>query len=380
MPTKSLPKYALITLFICAVLSVVFYYSNALNSVAILFLGALLGATLNYFHFGFSSSFRTLIGQHRTLGMRAIIMMLGIAVLLFFPFLLLGDINGQTYTGLVRPLSLGVIVGAVMFGVGMQIGCGCTSGTLNKLGQLQTLAIPTLLFMIVGGTLASASFEHWRHWPTLPPFAFQTEFDWYTGLSIQLLMLSTAYLLFHWIEKKRHGSAEPLYHQKAPKHLHPFASAAILLAMLNTILFGLTGTPWSIATIFPYWGVQLIELLSIPIDWSFWEYTMENHNQFARGLFANQVSLTTMGVIIGALVVSLIHPRDKVPLSANNMLASAIGGLLMGYGAVLASGCNIGALFSGIASGSLHGWVWFACALIGNYVGLKLRHGLFKLN
>jgi len=45
----------------------------------------------------------------------------------------------------------------------------------------------------------------------------------------------------------------------------------------------------------------------------------------------------------------------------------------MGYGARLAGGCNIGAYFSGIASFSLHGWVWGVVALLGTYAGLKLR-------
>jgi uncharacterized membrane protein YedE/YeeE len=45
----------------------------------------------------------------------------------------------------------------------------------------------------------------------------------------------------------------------------------------------------------------------------------------------------------------------------------------MGYGARLAFGCNIGALFSGIASGSLHGWLWMAAALAGTALGVPLR-------
>ncbi|MDP5009120.1 MAG: YeeE/YedE thiosulfate transporter family protein, partial [Glaciimonas sp.] len=39
----------------------------------------------------------------------------------------------------------------------------------------------------------------------------------------------------------------------------------------------------------------------------------------------------------------------------------------------LSYGCNIGAYFSGIASSSLHGWVWFVLALIGSYVGIWAR-------
>src|SRR3970040_1093321 len=53
--------------------------------------------------------------------------------------------------------------------------------------------------------------------------------------------------------------------------------------------------------------------------------------------------------------------------------ASRVGGLLLGYGARIAFGCNIGAYVSGIASTSLHGWLWGVGALIGTPVGVYLR-------
>jgi hypothetical protein len=46
---------------------------------------------------------------------------------------------------------------------------------------------------------------------------------------------------------------------------------------------------------------------------------------------------------------------------------------MLGYGARIAYGCNIGAYFSGIASSSVHGWVWFASAFAGNMLGTRLR-------
>jgi hypothetical protein len=55
------------------------------------------------------------------------------------------------------------------------------------------------------------------------------------------------------------------------------------------------------------------------------------------------------------------------------LLAAILGGLLMGYGARLAFGCNIGAFFSGVASFSLHGWLWIVFALLGTWIGVKLR-------
>jgi len=43
------------------------------------------------------------------------------------------------------------------------------------------------------------------------------------------------------------------------------------------------------------------------------------------------------------------------------------------FGARMAGGCNIGAYFSGVASFSLHGWLWGAAAIVGTYVGVPLR-------
>jgi hypothetical protein len=45
----------------------------------------------------------------------------------------------------------------------------------------------------------------------------------------------------------------------------------------------------------------------------------------------------------------------------------------MGYSARMAFGCNVGAYLGGIASASVHGWVWFALAFAGSIVGVRIR-------
>ena len=55
------------------------------------------------------------------------------------------------------------------------------------------------------------------------------------------------------------------------------------------------------------------------------------------------------------------------------LISATIGGLLMGIGARLSFGCNIGAFLGGTASGSLHGWIWFAMAFVGTYFGIIYR-------
>ncbi len=353
--------------------------NSQLFTFNLILIGALLGASLNYFQFGFSSSFRSSITEKRTAGMRSIIWLLAIAILLFAPLLALQAWHEQTFTGFIRPLSLAIPLGAFIFGIGMQIGCGCTSGTLNRVGQLQAMSFSTLLFMIIGGSLAAMTFADWNQLPVFEPFAFQRQFGWALGLLIQLLLLAFLYLLLKRLEQRHHQDYQPLIAKQHFLKTHPFLAAAISLAFLNASLLFISGTPWSISSVFPYWGTSLIDLFGLSIDWTFWDYTMENSTRMNQGLFENTVSLTTIGVILGAFIASLIHPRIKVKISAKALAASMIGGTIMGFGAVMASGCNIGAFFSGIASGSLHGWVWLVFALFGNMLGLMIRKQVFNI-
>lgn len=364
----------LISLFISGALE----KSTTLFAIVLVVIGALLGATLNFFYFGFSSGFRSFISNRKTIGLRAIIVMLAVAILLFTPLLATQSINGQDYHGFIRPLSLSIPIGAFIFGIGMQISCGCTSGTLNRLGQLQPLALPTLVFMIIGGSIAAATFGSWSQLPAIEPIAFQHHFSWPLALTIQVLILAALWLFLLRLEKNRHGKVEPLFSFRGKTIKHPFLGAALSLAMLNALLFLISGSPWSISSVFPFWGTKAIDFLSIPIDWGFWDYALENQTQINLGILENPVSLTTIGVITGALLITLTRERVREKCAKKALFASSLGGLIMGYSAVLASGCNIGAFFSGIASGSLHGWVWFLFAFIGNVIGVQIRMRYLK--
>jgi hypothetical protein len=80
-------------------------------------------------------------------------------------------------------------------------------------------------------------------------------------------------------------------------------------------------------------------------------------------------------MILGAMATAAIRRRfDDGPWpSRRSLAAAATGGLLIGWGARLGFGCNIGAFVGGVASGLLHGWVWLAAALAGSAPGIRLR-------
>ena len=81
------------------------------------------------------------------------------------------------------------------------------------------------------------------------------------------------------------------------------------------------------------------------------------------------------GIVLGALLAAALAGKFKPEwrIAPRSLAAAVIGGLLLGYGARLAYGCNIGAYFSGIASSSLHGWLWLVAALGGSILGTRLR-------
>ena len=93
---------------------------------AMLFLvGGVIGLLLYHASFGFTSAWRVFIADRRGTGLRAQMLMLAAACLLFFPGLASGTpIFTDSVRGNVDPLGLSVAAGAFLFGIGMQLGSG----------------------------------------------------------------------------------------------------------------------------------------------------------------------------------------------------------------------------------------------------------------
>ena len=83
------------------------------------------------------------------------------------------------------------------------------------------------------------------------------------------------------------------------------------------------------------------------------------------------VDVIILGALVAAWMAGRFAPVWNVP--PRSLAAAIVGGILLGYGARIAYGCNIGAYFSGIASGSLHGWLWLVAAFGGSAIGTRLR-------
>jgi len=155
----------------------------------------------------------------------------------------------------------------------------------------------------------------------------------------------------------------------------PYWVGAILLGLGNILVFIVTAAPWGVTTAFVFWGAWIFQLFGgHPESWSFFTMQPAMMNALKTGFLSHGMSILNVGIIVGAFLsaASASQFRIKKIKAGRQVLAALIGGLLMGYGARIAFGCNVGAYFSGIASMSLHGWIYGIFIFLGAYIGSKL--------
>lgn len=341
-------------------------------------LGALLGMTLYHAAFGFTSAWRVFIADGRGAGLRAQMLMLAVGVLLFFPALSAGTLFGHPVAGEVAPVGVSVLIGAFIFGIGMQLGGGCASGMLYTVGGGSTRMVVTLIAFVVGSVVGTAHLPFWSALPHLQPISLVKTLGAGPAIALNLVVFALIAALTVLIEKRRHGR---LVSDDAPNTSSwlrgpwPLLVGGVVLAVLNFVTLAISGRPWGVTSAFALWGAKAFSAMGVDVaSWHVWS-TGPNAAALAAPVSHDVKSVMDIGIVIGAMVAASLAGRYapvwRLPL--RSLIAAVVGGLLLGYGARLAYGCNIGAYFSGIVSGSLHGWLWLVAAFLGNVVGTKLR-------
>src|ERR671918_352897 len=156
-----------------------------------------IGAGLVLYHaaFGFTSSFRVFISDRKGAGLRAQMLMLAATCVVFFPLLSAGSLFGQPMRGNISPAGTAVIAGAFIFGIGMQLGGGCASGTLFSVGGGNLRMVVTLLMFIVGSLIGTAHVPSWTSQPSFAPMSMVTTFGVVAALAINALLFGGIWAL-----------------------------------------------------------------------------------------------------------------------------------------------------------------------------------------
>ncbi len=348
---------------------------------ALFLVGGALGVALYHALFGFTSAWRVFIANGRGAGLRAQMLMLAAAAILFFPALGHGTLFGQPVHGEYGAVGVSLLVGAFLFGLGMQLGGGCASGTLYTVGGGNTRMLVTLAFFIVGSAFGAWHLPWWSAQPNIGKVSLIASWGWAPALAVSLAGFAAIAAFTTWVERRRHGKLRggvDTDRRGWTRFLHgpwPLVAGAIALALGNFATLYLAGRPWGITSAFALWGSKIFAALGVDVaSWGYWQGAARA-KALHDSVFADITSVMDFGIILGALLASGLagkfDPGWKV--EGRSLVAAILGGFMLGYGARLAYGCNIGAYFSGISSSSLHGWVWLAAAFAGSILGTYLR-------
>lgn len=359
MPT-ALARSLTLASYLAAAAAVLWFASE--RNALLFVIGGGLGLAFLLGNIGFASSWRSFILRREASGMMTTLLLMALA-----GAVLMTALAGVDDTvGSVAPLGVSVLVGAFVFGVGMQLGGGCGSGTLVVAGGGNQHAVLVLLFFVPGSLLGSLDLPAWLARPNVGQVVLPDRLGVPAALGLHLLALAGLAALLARAARRAGKAWRPSRRQLA-------GCAAATALMLATLFF--SGRLWSITYGHALWGAKLADMAGLPVAQSeFWSYPGPAED-LANSVLADVTSVMNLGLLAGVAAWTLWTGRgaERVPFAPKAALAAALGGLLMGYGARLSFGCNIGALLSGSASGSLHAWLWFAAAWAGTHPGLALR-------
>lgn len=355
--------------------------AHGARQAVLLALGVGLGVALFHSRFGFTSAWRQLVAVGNGAGLRAHAVLLGTTATLFALVIGTGTgLFGATPAPSAGPLGVGLVAGAFLFGIGMQMGGACASGTLFAVGSGQGTVVLTLFGFVAGSVLYTAAFPLVADLPAVPPFVLAEHVGWVGSWAVTIGALGAVVLVSRVVQARRNPpptDAVPTAHGpgRILRGSWPLWVGAVALAVLGAGVLVVSGGAWGVTSAFGLWGAKVLQLFGLaPETWPFWQQPA-NARMLAGPVLADRNSLTDIGIMIGAALAATSGGawvlRRSIPW--RTALAAVLGGILMGVGARLASGCNIGAYLAGIASGSLSGWVWGLAALAGTWAGLRAR-------
>jgi uncharacterized membrane protein YedE/YeeE len=362
--------------------------------------GLAFGFVLQRSRFCFASAFRDLflLGEARV--MKGIIAGLAVATAGFAVLMarLVPEVGfGSLPPGAtVLPLGIHTLLGGILFGIGMVLAGGCTSGSLYRAGEGYVGSMVALVGIMLGLEISSYTWNWW--WEVQisgAPLVWLPEQLGYLGGT--LLTFSGLLLLFlavSWWEfrasimlpvKREEGRALSTFGEQLRAlgqtifvKSWPVVVGGVALGILNVFLYTYRH-PWGVVAGLGIWADKVASAIGLGAG------ELMGRSSLAGCAFEpdtasalGHMPVLNLGVIAGAFIAASLASEFKlrVPRRPLRYVQSIGGGVLMGYGAGLALGCTVGAFFSAIPSLALNGWVFAGALAIGAYLGVKILNRL----
>jgi uncharacterized membrane protein YedE/YeeE len=348
-----------------------------------LVIGLALGIVFQRGRFCFFCIFRDAIQNRDSTGLFAVLAALavggiGYAIVFgaFLPNTATGRLPPDAHIG---PLSWVLLAAGFAFGIGMALSGACISGHLYRLGEGYGRAPLALLGSLVGFGLGFLSWEtlYLSGISTAPTPWLPATLGYGGALAVHLAVLTALgiFLLRFLPEQPAQpgGKWTPrrLYETALRQRWNPLVTGGIvgvlgMVAYFRVEPLGVTSQLGSVSrTVLDRTGLL--------------EGRLNGLDTFAGCATQVVQTITENGWLIGGLVlgsfaVALLANRFQPSgVTLRNGTTALLGGVLMGWGAMVALGCTVGTLLSGISAFALSGWVFGIAVFVGVWVGIRLR-------
>nr|WP_213528165.1 selenium metabolism membrane protein YedE/FdhT [Paenibacillus sp. J31TS4] len=145
----------------------------------------------------------------------------------------------------------------------------------------------------------------------------------------------------------------------------------VIAGVLSSLYFGVTGTFWAVTGEFTRLAGHAMSWVGIdPHKLTYIEQIMH-----LEGSPVDRIDgWVVIGMFLGALMSVLLAGQFKLrlPKQKRRLVQGLIGGIVAGFGARLAMGCNLASFFTGIPQFSFHAWLFMLGMAGGTYIGVKL--------
>ena len=213
-PRKPKKSQLPIALAVTVLVIVSGFFLNRYNDqmgVYLLF-GISFGVILQRSRFCFTASMRDPCITGSTSVTRAVLIAFALATIGFTAIKYSSHLKGEPIPGMsnVNQISFALVIGAILFGIGMVIAGGCASGTLMRVGEGFTMQMLSLVFFVIGSLWGAHDMGWWQAnvIKDSPAVFLPDVFGWLGALIVQFLIILLLYIAaVKWQEKKM-GSAE----------------------------------------------------------------------------------------------------------------------------------------------------------------------------
>ncbi len=362
-----------------------------------------IGYVMQRSRFGFAGIVRKMHYMGDSSLPKAVLFLLSISLVVVAAIQYNAHINGLVIPGIssVKTISMLTVIGAFVFGIGMMFAGGCASGTLTDLGEGYVRAAISLLFFCFGSVIGVAHLDTLKH--SILGRGFKFYFPDYIGYFASIMLFLAFYGLMYMLVKKyeakrkKEGTYTKETYEEWEKDLPvkdeteykmlsfeiyhkffvrrwSFYVGGVLLSVIFLVVLTTTGKNWGVSTTFTYWGGWILQLFGVDLSGIGFFQTDKAVKIMANGFFNDSGSVRNLGIMVGTVVASLLAGGLSITknMDLRKIIGYILGGLFMGYGARLGSGCNIGAFYSALSSMSLSGIVFGGFLILGGIVGLKL--------